>query len=149
MKFCYLVLFYSFTLIFLNSCAVSDTRPGVLHKAESYQDIAEAKYNENIEYIFNADTSYVLCIKQFKPTNQTPFLKLNFFVYLLKSMQIVFEESLGRGHVKWLNNHQLQVFLIPGIIKGDEKQSQKFYGYIYDLVHHKKIYNSNPVDQKK
>ena len=107
--------------------------------SESYKKIAGQKYKNNVDYRFNASKTHVLCIKKSKPTQENPFPSLAFFLYDLKREKILLEESSTRGHVKWLNDHQIQISLIPGIVTGDEQKNKRLTGYIYDLKLKRKI----------
>ena len=118
--------------------------------SESYKKIADQKYKNDVDYRFNSLKTHVLCVKKSKPTEKHPFPSLAFFLYDLKENKILFEESSTRGHVKWFNDHQIQISLIPGIVTGDEEKNRRLTGYIYDLKLKRKIYANDKAfkDQK-
>ena len=106
----------------------------------SYERIANAKFKDNIDYFFNSNKSYVLCVKQSKTTHKILYPPLAFFVYDLKNEKIVYEESFNNGSAKWVNDTQIKVTLVPGIISGIEKIDSKARGFIYDLAVNRKLY---------
>ena len=105
----------------------------------TYRTIAEKRYVGEVNYIFNESNTFVICQKRYK-TNQADISPLDFFVFDLKNEKIAFEESEVKGEVCWLNDHQIKVSLVPGIVTGDEQADRKLFGYIYDLNLRKKIY---------
>ena len=50
-----------------------------------------------------------------------------------------FEDSLAKASIKWLNDYQIQVSTIPGIVTGEEAD-KKLMGYIYDVKLQRKLY---------
>jgi len=66
---------------------------------------------------------------------------VQFFVYDLKNEKVLFEDSLANGSVKWLNDYQIQVSTVPGIVTEDEEVDKKLMGYIYDVKLQRKLYD--------
>ena len=124
-----------FSLLIVYSCVSSEDKS--TEGERMYEKSAIEKYGDNIKYLFNAAHTYVLCIKQAQAGTEQPFPPLKFFVYDLDSEKIVYEESLANGSVKWRNDYQLEITIIPGIIKGNEEGVNYF---IYDLNEGKRIY---------
>ncbi len=104
----------------------------------SYRILAKQRYESNIHYDFNPAKTVVLCIKQAKSSAKHVYPPLAFFVYDLKNSKILFEDALRNGEVKWVNNNQIAVHTIPGIVQVDEKGGAGS-GYIYDIKSAKKI----------
>ncbi|MFC1481418.1 hypothetical protein ACFL6E_04125 [Candidatus Neomarinimicrobiota bacterium] len=123
----------------LASCASADEDSSSATSVGKYTKLAIAKYHDNISYQVNSAHSYVLCYKQSRPTNQNPFPPLQFFVYDLENDKVQFEDSLVNGSVYWLNDYQLQVSKIPGIVTHDEEANRQLMGYIYDVLHQRKL----------
>lgn len=125
----------------LACCALAKKEANSGGSAENYKKLAVDKYKDNITYQINLTHLYVLCHKQSRPTSRNPYPPVQFFVYGLKNEKVLFEDSLANGSVKWLNDYQIQVSTIPGIITGDEEANKKLRGYIYDIKLQRKLYN--------
>ncbi len=117
-----------------DSQAAQDTMP-------TYKALANEKYNSDVSYRYNSDRTAVLCVKQARPTSKQVFPNLKFFIYDLNSQKIIFEESLPNGKVVWLNDQQIRVTTVPGIVPGDEEAADSTPGYIYDIQLRKKTKN--------
>lgn len=110
--------------------------------------LAQEKFNGNYVLEFNSAGSYVLCFqKEDSIKDQSPATSSAYFIYDLNKDLIVHEETIGNGRVQWLNDHQLEVSIIPGIVKGDEKNESNKLNYIYDLELKKKVFNR--IDKDK
>ncbi len=125
--------------IALASCAPAKTDSNSVASVAKYKKLAVDKYKDNITYRVNLTHRYVLCYKQSRPTSLNPFPSVQFFVYDLKQERVLFEESLPNGSIKWLNDDQIQVSTIPGIVTGDEEADKKLLGYIYDVKLQRKL----------
>lgn len=101
--------------------------------AGQYKIAATEKYGEGVEYYFNESKTHVLCLKQAKVklSPAMPQNPLRFFVYDLNAEKIIYEDSLEDGSVRWINDSQLQISLIPGIVSGDEDPED--FTYLYDV----------------
>lgn len=130
-------------LLFLlsTSCATSknENNPPQIDSPNSqvYKALAEKKFDGQANYVFNADSSAVLCVKQSK-SNSAPFPVLRFFVYDVDSAEVVHEESLPRGTVEWIDKSRFRVTTVPGIVSGREDDSGS-YGYVYDIKLRRKV----------
>ena len=124
----------------LACCALAKKDSNSGESAENYEKLAVDKYKDNITYQINLTHLYVLCHKQPRSTSRNPFPPVQFFVYDLKNERVLFEDSLANGSVKWLNDYQIQVSTIPGIVTGDEEADKKLMGYIYDVKLQRKLH---------
>jgi len=106
----------------------------------SYVRIATEKFLNDIIYVFNPAKSHVLCVKSSKSTQRFLYPPLVFFIYDIRNEKIVYGESLNNGSIKWVNDTQIEVSLIPGVVSGLEEIDKKARGFVYDLTTHKKIY---------
>ena len=135
------VLILQLAIIFtLVSCTSARKDFGSVELVDRFRELAVAKYVDNITYRVNLTHSYVLCYKQSRPTSSNPFPPVQFFVYDLWNERVLFEDSLAKGSIKWLNDYQIQVSTIPGIVTGDEEADKKLLGYIYDVKLQRKLY---------
>ncbi len=121
-------------------CALAKKESNSGESVENYKKLAVDKYKDNITYQINLTHLYVLCHKQSRSTSRNPFPQVQFFVYDLKNEKVLFEDSLVNGSVKWLNDYQIQVSTIPGIVTGEEEADKKLMGYIYDVKLQRKLY---------
>ena len=116
---------------------------------EKYTELAKDKFGDNFSIQMNSDKTYVLCSNVPKSIKDNRPATVSYFIYDLKNEKIVFEESIPDGNVSWLNEHQIKITIIPGIVKGDEKEEGSDSGYIYDIIQMKKIFNSDQKIEEK
>ncbi|MGD8306929.1 MAG: hypothetical protein PVF17_09760 [Ignavibacteria bacterium] len=142
-----LMLFALFTLSF--KCSTSeesskikdsnDNRTENIETLDEYVNLAKEKFNDNYSIQMNSDKSCVLCFTKSLDGNELAPLK--YFLYDLNNEKIIFEDAVGPGSVQWINDYQIQVSIIPGIVKGEENSEGNVPGYIYDIKKKKKIVN--------
>jgi hypothetical protein len=116
---------------------------------EKYKELAKDKFGDNFSIQMNSDKTYVLCSNVPKSVKDNRPTAVSYFVYDLKNKKIVFEESIPDGNVSWLNEHQIIVTIIPGIVKGDDKEGGSKPGYIYDVIQMRKIFNPDQGLEEK
>lgn len=104
---------------------------------KSYEILAQLKYNNQVKYIFNRDTTHVLCISTQMPKANIPktLVPLRFFVYDLNSHEVIFEDALENGRVDWESNNQIKVSIIPETVKSNQPTAT---GYTYHVLSRKK-----------
>ena len=95
---------------------------------------AEARFNGEVEYVHNSDSSYVICSTRPKVRPGHPLRPLHFLVFDLNRKTVAYEDSLESADIYWLTNTRIQVHFIPEVISADEEAS----GYMYDLLTHTK-----------
>ena len=100
----------------------------------TYQSIAHKKYSNTINYLFNDDSSFVVCIGQ--PVDSR-LNSTHFFIYSIKGSKISFEENTGIYSVQWIDGNVVKVERIPGTIKAGD-QSANTSIYYYDVKTHKR-----------
>jgi len=127
--FAVLIMFYFLHVSI--SCSGTHEESNSHTSVETYRSIAGAKYQGNVQYLFNESRSQVICLQSSKPTGLKPHPELDFFIYDISKENILFEDSLINGKVGWINNSQVQVEFIPETISGDEDLNKS--GYIYDV----------------
>ncbi len=131
----------------LVSCASARMDSVAVDAVSKYSQLAIEKYHDNITYRENLAHSYVICYKQSRPGSLNPYPPLQFFVYAIKTDQILFEDSLSNGSIKWLNEYQFQVSTVPGIVTHDEEANKQLMGYIYDIQLKRKL-STNDIEAK-
>ncbi|MCB0267048.1 MAG: hypothetical protein KDE52_05555 [Calditrichaeota bacterium] len=98
--------------------------------------IAADKYQNNVRYSLNDDSTYVICTSVTKSVQ----LKITrFFIFDIANDKVLFEDSVINGSVAWLNATQVQIYSQPGIVKGDESETAAPGSYIFDVVQQKRI----------
>jgi hypothetical protein len=105
----------------------------------SYKRIAEEKFNNNYKVSFNQDSTSIIVYYYPKNVTKQLFPPLKFFVYSSRNNEIIFQDNLPNGTVKWINDHQLQVSTIPEIVKGGDKVNEENFGYVYDVFKKRKV----------
>ena len=106
---------------------------------EQYKIKALKKYGDNVEFAFDSSKVFVLCMKKSKPTRETPQQQTSFFVYDIAEDAILYENSLENGTVSWVNDHQVEVRLTPGILTKDEALNQLLTTYRFDVLQRRVI----------
>jgi hypothetical protein len=107
--------------------------------------IIKEKFPQQNSIQYNTNKTYALCLNNTKSQSNKP---LKFFVYSIKTDKIILEDSLPKGKVKWLNENQIEVTSVPGIVRGREGKENQENGYIFDLKLQKKI-NKFQIDRQK
>jgi len=82
-----------------------------------------------------------------KSTPQKINPPLKFFIYSLNDEKIIFEENLPNGKIEWINDHQVRVSIIPGIVSGKEEKEKSQFGYIYDTSLQRKIFRNEEIQK--
>lgn len=125
------------TTVFFLSCCASSKNSSPEKTTPAYETLAGQKYKSTVQYLFNAGRNYVLCVHRDRPAAAKAGGTLAFFVYDLKKERLIFEDSLTDGHVNWIDEHQIQVTNIPGIVRVDEFPKET-RGYVFDVTTGKK-----------
>jgi hypothetical protein len=100
----------------------------------SYVSIANDRYGRNVEFIPNADSSFILCINREETPGQ-PIMSLRFFVFDVARDEILYEDSLDQAEAYWINPSEVRVVSTPEVTSGDESPGG---GYIYDVRERKR-----------
>ncbi len=133
----------AFSLLF--GCASSSkdasNNPGLTKSGANadYQKVALQKYQKDISYSFNSEKSYVICTHKSKQPSPRRPRATHFFIYDIKNNTVLFEDAQARAKVRWINPFQVEVAVIPGIVKGDESEGTQIHGYIYDIKQGRKL----------
>jgi hypothetical protein len=103
------------TLVFIllmSSCRVNKT---TTTKGE-FKKVAEIKLPPKIDYIYNADKTYVLCVGGRSSLSTT----FSFFVYSLENNKMATEVFTNVQTVKWKNSKSINYKFRKGIVKKNE-----------------------------
>lgn len=134
----------SVAILMLISCGSSKKESARLTRNEAYKVVAAQKYNAPIQHLFNDTKSHVLCFNQTRASTRNPFPSLSFFIYDLKSEKVIYEETLDNGRVLWLNENQVQITVIPGVITSAHKKEDTIYIYDLKTGQREKLTRMNP-----
>jgi len=126
------------TILFLNYCSSNQQMKDNEEKISKIKlkEIADERFGNKHYIHYNKDSSYAIVKKQTKARKNEAFLSTTFFIYEIGNEEILYEEVIHRGDVKWFNNNLVEINSIPGIIKGDESMNTKSY---YDVLSKKKL----------
>jgi len=98
---------------------------------DAYKKIASEKFGSGVDYLFNSSKTYVVCLKKSKPTSDLPQSKIDFLVFDLGKEEIIYENKLEGGEIRWMDNEKIEVKITPGIVSGDENPNE--FIRIYDV----------------
>jgi hypothetical protein len=101
-------------LLFLlfNACKI----PGIPRETGSLQSIVNKNLGKDATIIYNEDNSLALCVHDNPKNNSTQYM-----VIKLENLSILEEDKVQRASLKWINNYQVQLQIVPGIIGKEEK----------------------------
>jgi len=126
-------------LLIAACCSSSETSQKLMNNIPAYKEIAEGKYNNQYNTVFNTDSTYLFVCASQKNVDKVLPPPLRFFVYDNKNEKVIFEDNLTNGKIKWINNRQIQVSTMPEIVSGKEENNKKMFGYIYDVINKRKL----------
>ncbi|NUM80758.1 hypothetical protein HUU42_08125 [bacterium] len=131
------IIFPILLIIFYANPACKTSGTAVNYQSnEKYRITAQSKLGDHAEFLFNQDSSFVLCMKTLNAEKNAQVNSVSFFIFDLKEQIVVFEDALANVSVEWKSNEQVQVTKIPGTVK---KDNQELKGYIFDVKSKKKI----------
>ncbi len=108
----------------LSSCGGSNQIETTSSHKPGYKIVAEKTYNSEYKTKYNIDSTYIICEKIFKQSPQMPQNRVDFFIYDVSDDKIVFKDNLPNGNVEWLNDHQVKITRLLGIISGIEAENK-------------------------
>lgn len=132
------ILFLLSFLLIIVACSQSKDITAQTETNSNFELLAKEKFSENYVMEFNSSKSYMLCFKNVDHKMKNSFASA-YFIYDLKNDVVLFEETIGVGSVKWLNDNQVEISPVPGIVKGGEKEEDMKVSYIYDITLKKKL----------
>lgn len=149
MNFLKMLFAFAMGIMALIGCSSIKTDTKNSPDEAAYKTTALKKFGPGaVEYVFNAPKTFVICMKAPKPTDLVPQHHCSFFVYDVANNTILHEDEFPNGTIVWKNDDQVQVTLIPGIIKDDDTVGNQVLGYLYDTRLKKKIDLSSGKIQK-
>lgn len=137
----------AFLFLLISACSSKETSVELQSKQPSYKKIAEERYNQDYRVSFNKDSTYLIVYYLPQNVNKKLPSPLKFFVYDTVNKKMVFQDNLTNGKVEWINDHQIKVSMIPGIVTSDEEKNKRLYGYTYDVKLKRKIYGNKEIQR--
>jgi len=133
------VLVQIFIMCLLFGCVQTNKlrKQETFDSTKTYQQIAQQKFGEHIEYKLNLDKSYALCQKVIPESALKPNQLIEFFVYDIQKGEIIYENKIARAKISWYNNTQLLVVEQKGYVTNPSDTGK--LTYIFDLQSKKKI----------
>ncbi|KAA3615579.1 MAG: hypothetical protein D8M58_15395 [Calditrichaeota bacterium] len=124
--------FLLFFLILYVGCqpSLKDEQPATI------ESIAKVKYGTDIFYLSNKKKTYTICYSQKEKTALNPFPALKFFVYNNENAEVLFEDNLTNGSIKWVGKYTFKVESVARVVSID--QENQSITYIYDVKLKKK-----------
>jgi hypothetical protein len=103
---------------------------GEQQSAPEYERIAADRFGDEVTFFPNASDDYVLCVHRVSSDVPMPHPRISFFVFDKPGEQVVFEEKAITGSVSWLDDHRIEVSIIPGTVTAERQPPQ---GYVVDV----------------
>lgn len=125
--------FFIIVLMIAAGCGSSQRHEGL----EDYHALARQRFGTEFTTELNKSGSLALCIHEPKSAQLSPRMKVRFLVFDLTLQRALLDDSLDNGKIRWLNDTQLQIDLLPEVIDGSETPDQ--LGYIYDVPSRRKL----------
>lgn len=124
--------------VVFSSCSSNSENQNEETGKYAYVMLAKEKYSGDINYLSNKERTFVICVKRNKTNSVTPHSTINFFVYDIRSGNIIYEEERISAEVGWKDNTGVQVSIIPEIINEDDPPNKN--DFIFDVKLKKKIF---------
>ena len=140
-------LAFIFITILINACCASKPSSEVKHNPMNYKNFAESELGGKCKIIFNPDSTYFAAYASAKNSDLQTNSPLKFFIYDTREDKILFEDNLPNGDIKWLNDSQLKISTIPGIVSEKDEQNRIEPGYIYDVKMKRKIKTNSGIKE--
>lgn len=133
----FLVLLFILFLLF--GCVQTNrlSQPETFNSKKTYQQIAQKKFGDKVDFKLNSDGSYALCKKIIPEPKLNPNQPIEFFVYDIKKEEIIYENKIANAKISWHNNTQLLITKQKGYITGPTDTGK--WTYVFDLQSKKKI----------
>lgn len=122
---------YLSLMLFIVSCGATKTSNSYQEADEKYKELATEKLGDGVSYVLNDSKRHVLCISEAKGTVKQPRNMLSYMVIKISDNTSVLENKVDGGTVRWSNDSEIEVYIIPGIMRHD--QTSDDYTTIYNV----------------
>jgi len=133
------ISFYLCILLVLCGCIPNKklSQKDTSNSKMTYQQIAQKKFGEKVEYKLNPNKSYALCKKMIPEPILNPNQLIEFFIYDIQKEEIIYEDKIANAKISWHNNTQLLITKQKGYITNPTDTGK--WTYIFDLQSKQKI----------
>ena len=87
---------------------------------------ARQRFDEKFICEHNATEEYVMCSYRPEPTALSTMPQIAFFVWDVAAKEILFEQSNVHGSSGWVDDFEIEMTLIPGIVTEEERGAPIF-----------------------
>lgn len=136
--------FFAFliTVLLITGCANCDNvqqENTKLLKKLSLNEIAKEKYGSKFSVVKNESETFAICSKTYESSQAALINKESFFVFDLLNNEIIFEDDISNSNVYWESDNLITVSRIPGMIKRESNEKNRFKIYSYNILEKRKI----------
>ena len=100
----------------LLSCASVNTSK---HTQSNLLKVSSARFNGEVQFVFNSDSTSAICIGNKKNLGQT----FSFFVYSMKANESLTKTYNNISIVNWKSIDSIQYRYLQGVVRSDERTS--------------------------
>lgn len=135
------ILFILFLPLFLSSCVSLNfncenrSSDNQTQRKHSIHELALEKFGAGFEILENETKEYALVLNRSKSATQTG---IKFFIYEKEKNEIIIEDLVQLGSVKWLTRYEVEIQNFPGTVRLNDTKSQKS-GYRFNVKTKQKI----------
>jgi len=120
--------------------ACSGASQSAIENASAIEKTVSDKLGSEYQPLYNQSKTHVLYIQRGNETPANPSPLLKFLLYEIKGGKLLMDESVPAGSVKWLNDTQIEVTWVPGMVTAND--AGRTPGYIFDVTTGRKIESS-------
>lgn len=102
---------------------------------EKIEALAVKHFETGYQIDYNKSKSFVSLSKSFKTRKNEAFNSLALVVYDIKQEEVILQETFSRATAKWINDTEIEVVVIPGMMAEDKPAKP---GFIFDVKNKKK-----------
>lgn len=92
--------------------------------------VAQQLFKQDYEIDYNPSQTLALISKKIKSRPNEVFPTLSFLVYDPQKEEIIYKETVARATIKWINDEEIEVAVVPGRDGGPEQIKP---GFIYHV----------------
>jgi len=108
---------YVFFILISFVVGCSTIAPLTTSSKYNYRDITNTKYIGNYSYIYNIDSTYVVCRGKLNNLSNNT----SFFIYSINKNRIIFETIHDVTYIKWSDKYIVEYEILPEIVTKSEK----------------------------
>ena len=111
-------------------------------KKNSLNQVASEKFGRYHKIMNNSSGNYALCIEVAGEKQEAPVtLVSRFFVFNLETNNVIFEDKITDGTVRWINDEEISGFRTAGMVKKDSASPSSHRIFTYNVKTNKKKFN--------